>query len=270
LAFGELGAFRALRGGEVPPWWTRLMEIAIGAAIGLLILVPAIEFVAKGNAEGVARMITGAWLPRWRLFLVERRLLRAHRLLHAQRHERWLLLNQLEGAVSAIKGTVSGFTTLIARYEAAANGASDSPPKEILDHKEVLEEKLCEANALLLKTTQEQADALRAYRQMISEELEIDSAFRLSRMNARRLVSEARVEDRHRVVRDILAETTYRTGTVGYLHESGLFERVDPDDGGFLPLRQIGKSAQNGDSAAAYGGEPRSLSRGKRQYAGNG
>jgi hypothetical protein len=52
-------------------------------------------------------------------------------------------------------------------------------------------------------------------------------------MTWRRLLSEARVKDRHRVVRAILAlSATDTLGGVGHQQKSGLLE--DPDDGGFL------------------------------------
>jgi hypothetical protein len=85
LAIGESAALRALRGVQVWPWWTLLMEITISAAISVLFLAPALELLTKGYAEAAARIMTGGWLPRLRLALLEHREYRQHRKLHTLR-----------------------------------------------------------------------------------------------------------------------------------------------------------------------------------------
>ena len=91
-------------------------------------------------------------------------------------------------------------------------------------------------------------------------------------MTWRRDTSEARIKVRQSAVRAMLAfrtEDAFRG--VDQQQKSGLSEDVnpedvDPDDGGFFALPQIGRSAQDGDGAAAVGGGQRSSSRGKCQY----
>ncbi|MFL5535020.1 MAG: hypothetical protein ACJ8AP_04900, partial [Gemmatimonadales bacterium] len=89
-----------------------MTELAIGLALGLLILVPVVEFVTRGNAEGVARLLTGAWIPRLRLALLERSLFHWHRKLHEERHQRWLLLQKAQAVIGQHASSVAELRVL--------------------------------------------------------------------------------------------------------------------------------------------------------------
>jgi len=109
LAIGESAALRALRGVQVWPWWTLLMEITISAAISVLFLAPALELLTKGYAEAAARIMTGGWLPRLRLALLEHREYRQHRKLHTLRAWLWQHLHWHEAVDRIIASGSPGF-----------------------------------------------------------------------------------------------------------------------------------------------------------------
>jgi hypothetical protein len=202
LAFGESAALRALRGVPVWPWWTLLLEYAISAAISLLVLAPALELLTKGYAEAIARMMTGGWLPRFRLALMERRELRQHRRLHAVRQWLWRHLD-LDEAVERI------FASEVAELRAMAAETSGSPLKE------ELEERLRKMTAAQQHAARGHEDTRQKYRETVRVELEVDRAFREDRIVRRRQLSEVRAAERHRVFRAILADTTNDVGKVG-------------------------------------------------------
>jgi hypothetical protein len=202
LALGESAALKALRGVTVWPWWTLLMENAIPAAVGLLILGPALDLLTKGYVEGFARIMTGAWMPRLRLALVERRELRQHRKLHALRQWAWQHLHWHEAVDSIIASDVAQVRAMVAE-------TSESPLKE------GVEGKLREFTALQEHAARGHEDARQKYRELVRVELEFDRAFRKDRIVRRRLLSEVRAAERHRVLRTILADKKNGEGKVG-------------------------------------------------------
>jgi hypothetical protein len=211
------------------PWWPVLTEFAIASALGLLILVPVVEFAFKGNAEGLARLLTNAWIiPR--SWLVDRSLFHWHRKLNEQRHQRWLLLQQME----ALTGE---FASSVAELRAVAAETNDPPTKKLM------EEQLDKATRQLQVARQNHADGVRGYREMITFELERERYLREGRMIRRRGQSEALAKARKEAVRWVLAfNTADPVGGIEHQHPSGSFEDVDPDDGGFLPLPQAERS----------------------------
>jgi hypothetical protein len=195
LAIGESAALRALRGVQVWPWWTLLMEITISAAISVLFLAPALELLTKGYAEAAARIMTGGWLPRLRLALLEHREYRQHRKLHTLRAWLWQHLNWHEAVDRIIASGVARLRTLAE--------TSESPQKE------EAEEELREAIAGQQHAALGHEDAREMYRETVRFELELTREFREDKIVRRRQLSEARAAERHRVFQAILADTTH-------------------------------------------------------------
>jgi hypothetical protein len=195
LAVGESAELRALRGVHVWPGWTVLMENAIGAAISVLILAPALELLTKGYAEVVARIITGGWLPRLRLALLERREYRLHRKLHAIRRWGWEHLHWHEDVDRIIASGVARLRMLAAETRESSL-------------KEEAEEKLREAIAGQQHAALGHEDARQMYRETVRFELELTREFREDRNVRRRQLSEVRAVERHQVFQAILADTT--------------------------------------------------------------
>ena len=175
LTFGELRAFRVLRGGVVSPLWPLLTELAIASGLGLLILWPVVEFAVKGNAEGIARVLTSAWVLRFRL--AERSLFHWHRKFNEERHLRWLLLQETEATIGEFASTVAELRVLAAE--------TNDP-----DRRKVVEEYLGKATVQLEDARRNQADGIRGYRQMITFELERERYLREDRLARRRDQSE--------------------------------------------------------------------------------
>jgi hypothetical protein len=219
LALGESAAFKALRGEEVWRYWAVVMDNAVGAAIGLLILAPALEVLTKGNAEGVARLLTGAWVPRLRLALLDREYGRLHRRFFKIRQNSWSRLALLEDLrTSSVKVTD--------QFKSAAISSGGTPSEK------VVREQLHEAIRAQEEVVRVEAAERVEYRRLVREELERERRIRVDRVARQRRLTEARIADRHRVLREILADTSdFGAESKLAVHEISL---ESPDDGGFL------------------------------------
>ena len=222
LAFGESAALRALRGEEIWRYWALVMDNAVGAAIGLLILAPALEFLTKGNAEGVARILTGGWIPRLRLALLDRKYGRLHRNFFKIRQASWRRLARLEDLNTQYVG-------LVDQLKSAATPSRGTPFEKEVD------KQLHEVIRAQEEVVRAEAAERVTYRRLVREELERERKIRVDRVTRKHRLAEARVVERHRVLREILADTAdFGTAKSSLANREASLE--SPDDGGFLPL----------------------------------
>lgn len=61
LTLSESTALKALRGEAVAAWWPSAAEMAVSSGLGVIIMAPALQFLAKGNAWPIASLV--AWHP---------------------------------------------------------------------------------------------------------------------------------------------------------------------------------------------------------------
>ena len=91
LGIGEFLAFSALRGSDVADWLPAALDAVVWYALSILIVGPALEFLAKGNAGPLAYLFTRHRILRFK-WLVRR----ATREVKAVERESIEMLSQLE------------------------------------------------------------------------------------------------------------------------------------------------------------------------------